>query len=485
MKKIFSIALCATALLACDKKEYISNDPNANTQAPTCYDVQDGKSDYHTFFQPKKAWVGDPMPFYDNGKFHIFYLYDQRPAPATFHPWYSTTTTDLVNYTDNGEAIPCGADGSREDALGTGAIFKDGNTYYAFYTGHNGDLDPKEIIYWATSTDLKTWTKDTQHSFRAPWGYDRNEFRDPVVFKEGSTYKMLLSTRADIGSGVWRAVVAQFTSTDLKNWTKDATTPFFYTENSEDVFMVECPDVFTQGNYQYLIYSNIKMRQVQYKYRPIGATDWTTPAQPNLDDIAFYAGKTASDGTHRYIWGWIPTRETYSDGGAYGWGGSLAVHQLVQNPDGTLNVKMPAAFDSKPAVSTSLGSVALDNNTRVFGRLNKGFNKIVTKIKANTATEFGLIFGACGSQLETYQINLNLNKQQLQLNRVLKGGATTTIQQVKLPTSTSKEYDVKVVQEGSAAVVYINNTTAFSFRSYRMNQNPWGIFANGTANFQF
>ena len=296
---------------------------------------------------------------------------------------------------------------------------------------------------------------------------------------------MLISTRADIGSGVWRAVIAQFTSTDLKNWIKDASNSFFYIENSEDVFMVECPDVFTQGNYQYLIYSNIKTRQVQYKYRAIGATNWTTPAQPNIDDIAFYAGKTASDGTHRYIWGWIPTREIFSDGGAYGWGGSLAVHQLVQNPDGTLNVKMPAAFDSKPAVSTSLGNVALDNNTRVFGRLNKGFNKIATKIKANTATQFGLIFGACASQLETYQINLNLSEGKLQLNRVLKGGATTTIQQAKLPISTSKEYDVKVVQEGSAAVVYINNTTAFSFRSYRMNQNPWGIFANGTANFQF
>ena len=76
MKKIFPIALCAAALIACDKKEYVSNDPNVNFEASTCYKVQDGKADYHTFFQPKKAWVGDPMPFYDNGKFHIFYLYD-------------------------------------------------------------------------------------------------------------------------------------------------------------------------------------------------------------------------------------------------------------------------------------------------------------------------------------------------------------------------------------------------------------------------
>ncbi len=211
MKRTLTLALCATALIACEKKEYCSNDPNAAPDAATCYAVQDYGRTYKHFFQPKNAWVGDPMPFYDNGRFHIFYLYDQRPAPATFHPWYSATTTDLVNYTDNGEAIACGADGSHEDALGTGSVFKDGNTYYAFYTGHNGDLDPKEIIYWATSTDLKTWTKDTQHSFRAPDGYDRNEFRDPIVFKEGNAYKMLLSTRADIGSGVWKAVVAQFT----------------------------------------------------------------------------------------------------------------------------------------------------------------------------------------------------------------------------------------------------------------------------------
>ena len=145
--------------------------------------------------------------------------------------------------------------------------------------------------------------KDAQHSFRAPDGYDRNEFRDPIVFKEGNAYKMLLSTRADIGSGVWKAVVAQFTSTDLKNWTKDPNTPFFYTDPF--AFMVECPDVFTQGNYQYLIFSNIEesVRRVQYRYRRVGSTDWITPAQQDLDDRVFYAGKTATDGTHRYIWG--------------------------------------------------------------------------------------------------------------------------------------------------------------------------------------
>ena len=72
MKKTLTLALCATALIACEKKEYCSNDPNAAPDASTCYAVQDYGRTYKHFFQPKNAWVGDPMPFYDNGKFISF-----------------------------------------------------------------------------------------------------------------------------------------------------------------------------------------------------------------------------------------------------------------------------------------------------------------------------------------------------------------------------------------------------------------------------
>ena len=161
------------------------------------------------------------------------------------------------------------------------------------------------------------------------------------------------------------------------------------------------------------------------------------------------------------------------------------MHELTQNADGTLNVKMPTAFDSKQAVSASLGSISLDNNTRVFDRLGTGFNKIVTKIKANTATEFGVMFGACGNLYETYRVTLNLNKGELQLNRVIRDGGTATINSIKLPVNANKEYTVKIVQEGSAASIYVNDVVALSIRCYKMNQNPWGIFANGTANFTF
>lgn len=35
---------------------------------------------------------------------------------------------------------------------------------------------------------------------------------------------------------------------------------------------------------------------------------WPDNHEGFLDSRGFYAGKTASDGTNRYIWGWCPTR---------------------------------------------------------------------------------------------------------------------------------------------------------------------------------
>nr|WP_297167642.1 hypothetical protein [uncultured Dysgonomonas sp.] len=104
----FSISLCLIGLTGCNNNmDYVSNDPrSAQAGAPTCYDVNDSYSTYSAFFKPAKGWVGDPMPFYENGKFHIFYLHDARDGAPTFHPWYKATTENFSSFTDNGEMIP-------------------------------------------------------------------------------------------------------------------------------------------------------------------------------------------------------------------------------------------------------------------------------------------------------------------------------------------------------------------------------------------
>lgn len=491
-KNILSLTLGVFTLMSCnDDHDYKSNDPDrAPSGTIAYYDVNDLYQNYTMFYKPSHGWVGDAMPYFENGVFHVFYLQDTRPAPATFHPWYKATTSDFLTYKDDGEMIACGADNSQEDALGTGGVFKHNGTYYAFYTAHNADLDPHEMIYLATSKDLNTWEKQTSFAFGAPNGYDRDEFRDPIIIEEDGSFKMLLSTRADVGGGDWKGVIAQFTSTDLLNWSVDTANPFFYVDSNE--FMVECPDVFVEGDYQYLIYSGINSRLVHYKYRKIGTKEWQSPTNNALDGIMYYAAKTASNGADRYLFGWVPTRVDNNDYSNLSWGGSLLVHQIKQNQDGTLSVVINNAIDKHIVKETELKvtgsknvhqqgnaySLKTESDYVTFGRLT-GITKINLNIKPTTSTQFGVEFGASGNRREAYTLQFDTEKKKIELNKVLRlDNINQNITSVDLSLSNSNEYSVTILVENSICALYVNQKLAFTSRIYLMNQNAWGIYSN-------
>ena len=101
------------------------------------YDDQDifPKSQQSNF-----SFVGDPMPYYDNGKFNIFYLDDIRDNTENgFHPWSLLQTDNFYDYINQGIVIDHSNNNSDQDlALGTGSVMKDKNgLYHAFFTGFN------------------------------------------------------------------------------------------------------------------------------------------------------------------------------------------------------------------------------------------------------------------------------------------------------------------------------------------------------------
>jgi beta-fructofuranosidase len=500
--KFLCLPLCLALFINCTKEDKPTETPIVETNAPACQSPNESDNAYRTFFKPSVGWVGDPMPFYENGVFHLFYLYDARNTLPTFHPWYKVTTTDFATFNDNSEMIATGTANQQDGALGTGSVFKRNGIYYAFYTGHNGNLDPKEKIMLATSTDLKNWNKDPSFLLQASWGYDRNEFRDPIIIEDKSTgtYKMLIATRSEVGlvsnsTVPWRAVIAQYSSTNLRDWTLEK--PFY---EDTTTFITECPDVFTMGDYQYLIYSNIDDRMVHYKYRLLTSNTWITPANNKLDGIAFYAGKTVTDGTNRYITGWCPTKNKDIDSNKFDWAGSLVVHRLIQHADGTLGVSIPEGVNNKFIVNSTLTSKLSFGTTKqgdaytlkanasekafsVFDRETGAF-KIKTHIKATSSTQFGFEFGACGTRNEVFAIVFDLAKNQLRLDKVIKNASSLNVTQLPLNVPANKEFDVTIISENSVCVIYINDEIAFTNRIYKMNQNPWAVFAdNGEVTF--
>ncbi len=497
--KLLPLLLLLALFFSCSNNNSSTNNPVPVTD-PVCRSISETGREYTTMFKAANNWVGDPMPFYENGVFHIFYLFDARNSSPTFHPWYKTTTTDFATFVGNREAIPTGSATDQDGALGTGSVFKKDGIYYGFYTGHNGNLDPQEKIMLATSTDLITWTKNPLFLLQASLGYDRNNFRDPIIIEDKTTgtYKMLIASRSTAGiidTNVvpWRAVLAQYSSTNLIDWTLEKP---FYEDTS--TFMTECPDVFTMGNYQYLIYSNIDDRMVHYKYRLSTSGSWITPNNSKLDGVAFYAGRTVFDGVNRFIMGWCPTKNNDNDANNYDWAGSLVTHRLIQHTDGTFGVAITDGVNNKFAttkVLTPLKSVGstvnnasyilnasgVDKSYALFDREIKPF-KIKTKIIAGSATQFGFGFGACSTQNEVYSIVFDLANNQIRLEKSIKNGTSSavisTLTQLPLTVPINKQFDVTIVSENSVCVVYINNEIAFTNRIYKMDQNPWTIFTN-------
>lgn len=85
-------------------------------------------SQYNIFIRPPdepngvQGWIGDPIPYYRDGQFHIFYLHEKRPNGAAFHPWHEFTTSNFASYDYSGLMIDTGGTSDQDLALGTGSI---------------------------------------------------------------------------------------------------------------------------------------------------------------------------------------------------------------------------------------------------------------------------------------------------------------------------------------------------------------------------
>ena len=149
------------------------------------------------YFKPESPYfVGDCMPFYHSGVFHLYYLWDENHHGAKSglggHQWAHASTTDLIHWTHHPMAIAITDDW--EGSICTGSVFHHEGTYYAYYAVRLPDL--RQQVYLAKSDDGIHFTKQSQKPLATPPpGYHANHYRDPVVFRDPDTglYHMLIT----------------------------------------------------------------------------------------------------------------------------------------------------------------------------------------------------------------------------------------------------------------------------------------------------
>jgi len=441
------------------------------------------------------SWVGDTMPFYDGEQFRIFYLEDMRDGDTGFHPWSLWTTKDFTDFHHDSWVIPYDTTNefAKDSALGTGSVVRDKDgLYHAFYTGFNWRTMPKENIMHAVSTDLVSWQKLPEDTFRGskPYIYD-DTFRDPNVFYNADydEYWMLITTRSKKARGV----IARYTSKDLKHWENKGI--FFENDMGSDANM-ECPTLVKYGDYWYLTFSDQwPSRVVHYRVAKDSQGPFEKPAQDAFDASGFYAAKLAKDDNDLYLVGWTPTKWDGQDKKPTDWAGNMVTHQLKQRADGTLYPvpvqKAAARMNKEEALKpvTQSSDVTVNGQDYRFGANGyesvvlpriKGIRKITGRFTpVNPQGKFGLMFNVGPNKTGALNLVFDPGKQQVAFYNTDTAKINKAKPELSVPVSlqAGQSYDFTLLIDGTVAVLYINDQMALSTRMYGLPEHQWGVFS--------
>jgi beta-fructofuranosidase len=462
------------------------------------------------FYKPIDAWAADFIPLYDKGEFQLFYLLDWRDKEKHGEgtPWYRISTKDFVNFTEWGEMLPRGTEKDQDLYVFTGSAITANGQYHIFYTGHNPHLrqqgKPEQGVMHAVSDDMLHWKKIPEHTFFAPADkYEPHDWRDAFVFwnEEKKEYNMLLAARLKQGIPRRRGLTALCASRDLSKW--EVRDPFY----APDLYYThECPDLFKMGDWWYLLFSEFTdLVRTRYRMSRALSGPWLIPERDDFDGHAFYAAKTASDGNRRFIFGWNPTRKDSKDNGTWDWGGNLVVHEINQEKNGELAVRVPQTVSNAFASSMKYSFVAGVGNfhandgevsieaSGTFGAALGG--KMPGICKINTTIQFDKNTRECGLMLrcsddldKAYYIRLEPPNNRLVFDMWPRNRAEVT-RMVELDRpielASGTPVSLQVFIEGNKGVVYMNNTIAMNFRAYDLSEGNWGVFASqGSATFK-
>lgn len=309
------------------------------------------------YFKPDDPYfVGDCMPFYHDGVFHLYWLLDENHHQALGglggHQWAHASSRDLVQWTHHPLALAI--DAPHEGSICTGSLFHHAGTYHAFFATRWPDRT--QHLGWATSDDGITFCKRQPNPLASPpAGYAPQHYRDPFVFQDAGTNRfhiLVTAERTDRGLPGYGGCLAHLESADLEQW--EPVEPFLVPGY---VDVPECPDYFFWNGWYYLIFSSRGNAHYRLGRAPFGP--WLRPPVDTFDGPLARVMKSAAFGDGRRIGvAFLAGRAGDQDDGRSLFGGNALFRELVQHADGTLGTKFVAEMalpGSAPLAATLQG----------------------------------------------------------------------------------------------------------------------------------
>ncbi|MFV0343364.1 MAG: InlB B-repeat-containing protein [Anaerocolumna sp.] len=469
------------ALWDVDKKdeiEYPSDDKDfSSLKSPGS---QENEYSYSTFFLPdvdgiNQPYVGDPMPYYEDGIYYIYYLKDG--GDSYNHSIYLTTTTDFVTYEEQDTPVLEASRTSEQDSwIGTGSVVKVGETNYLFYTGHTASVTAefKEKIMVAKSDNLTSFNKVEGWEIAPPSELgQKNDFRDPQAYVDSETGNINLTVTAS-QNGIAR-ILKYTLSSDLKTWKYDG---IIFTNTEGDFWNLECSDTFRLGDTWYITYSaqddTLWYASSDSQYGPYSEAK-------RLEGKLFYAAKHVEDGNNSYMVGWARRSESVSSTqDVAAWAGNLEVQKLVEKEKGVLSLSpvdtVVNQYQTRRALLIEEAHLYADAGSQYtyYDVFNCYESFVITgDFYYSGSGSFGLCFDYNGKNDKYKMISITPESNAIQL---YFNEGSTLIAESEVNLDPGRNYSFTYIQEGSVGIFYIDGEAALTVRIYGASGKPIRLF---------
>ncbi len=312
------------------------------------------------YWRPRghNIWTGDVVPAYNNGQFHLFYLYDRRHHGSKWgagaHQFAHYSSTDLVHW----EKHPMALEITRQwETFGTGCPIFVGNRLELHYGLHttrffDDSLTTDPLITEGLKKNSKYFpipTEDIDDQWlekNVPIGHavavseDRINFKKlKMVFTPAQNMCVFKSAQKDLFCLLYDNHL--LTSQDLRVWTPInesflPTGPQTSANNTS-----ECPNYFEWNGWHYILMGGSgfwmsKEELENYWEGPFNTNGNVIHPRWDIYDGLFVPMVAAFNDNRRLLAGW-----TFSPSPHGSWGGYLVFRELIQYSDGTLGMKWP------------------------------------------------------------------------------------------------------------------------------------------------
>jgi beta-fructofuranosidase len=443
---------------------------------------------YHLL--PAHNWMNDPNgPIYFRDRYHMFHQYNPQGAIWGNMNWAHATSPDMLHWRHEPIALSPTPGSPDQDGVFSGSAVLDDGIPNVIYTGvappAGNDATLRDGVHtWretqclamAQDNSLRTWKKLAEPVIAAPPpGLDVTGFRDPVLWREGNQWMLIL------GSGVRNkgGSILLYSSPDLRRWTylhpliegtfsgKNAINPV----DTGDMW--ECPDFFPIADKHVLLVST--MGKVRWKVGTYANQRFIPEKEGIVDWGSYYAAKTMLDREgNRILWGWIPESRPDADLIAAGWAGVMSLPRTLSlNSEGELQTQVIEATSALRTTHTRIGSdQSASTRERLLNELR--IRDLCAELELELhpkADNFAIRLQSDTEEFVTLSFIDSGSGRELRVN-------TRTAPVAGAPGS---PIHVHMFLDGSVLEIFTNGTAALTARVYRKPSGPIRLSFKGPA----